>query len=136
MAMLRIVVGLVLAAHAIGHSIGLVQILRWATINPQWNGDSWLLTGTIGSAVTQAVGVIVWSIALVGFVATAGSVVGWLPEIWWPPLAIVSAAASLAGLLLFPVAFPLTSSIGALVIDVVVLGAVVWASWTPSDLAA
>ena len=134
--MLRYVIALVLVAHGIGHSIGIMQSLRIATVNPDWNGDSWLITGFAGTSVTQAVGMLVWTAALVGFVLAAAVVVGWLPATWWPPLAVGSSLFSLAGLLLFPAAFPMTSTLGALVVDMVVLAAVLWADWTPSDLPA
>jgi hypothetical protein len=134
--MLRYVIALVLVAHGIGHSIGIMQSLRIATVNPEWNGDSWLITGFAGTSVTQAVGVLVWTVALVGFVLAAAVVVGWLPETWWAPLAVGSSLLSLAGILLFPAAFPMTSTLGALVVDMVVLGAVLWADWAPSDLPA
>jgi len=134
--MLRYVIALVLVAHGIGHSIGIMQSLQIATINPEWNGDSWLITGFAGTSVTQAVGVLVWTAALIGFVLAAAVVVGWLPETWWAPLAVASSLLSLAGLLLFPAAFPMTSTLGALVVDMVVLAAVLWADWTPSDLPA
>ena len=88
--MLRYVIALVLVAHGIGHSIGIMQSLRIATINPEWNGDSWLITGFAGTSVTQAVGVVVWTVALIGFVLAAAVVVGWLPETWWAPLAVGS----------------------------------------------
>jgi hypothetical protein len=133
---LRYLIALVLLAHGIGHSIGIMQALRITTVNPQWNGESWLLTGFAGSSVASAVGVILWTAAVVGFVLAAGVVVGWLPADWWRALAIGASLCSLAGILLFPAAFPVVSTIGALVVDVVVLGAVLWASWTPSDLAA
>jgi hypothetical protein len=134
--MLKYVIALVLVAHGIGHSIGIMQSLRIATINPEWNGDSWLITGFAGASVTQAVGVVVWTAALIGFVLAAGVVVGWLPETWWEPLAVGSSLFSLAGVLLFPAAFPETSTLGALLVDLVVLAAVLWADWTPSDLPA
>ena len=134
--MLRYLIALVLLAHGIGHSIGIMQTLRLTTVNPGWNGDSWLLTGVAGSTVTNAVGIALWTAAMLGFVLAAGVVVGWLPEDWWRPLAIGPSLCSLAGILLFPAAFPTFSTIGALVVDVVVLGAVLWSQWMPSDLAA
>ena len=134
--MLRIVIALVLVAHGIGHSIGIMQSLRIATVNPQWNGDSWLLTNVGGATVTQVVGVALWLSAMIGFALAAAVVIGWLPETWWAPLAVGSSLLSLAGLLLFPAAFPMTSTLGALVVDLVVLAAVLWADWTPSDLPA
>jgi hypothetical protein len=134
--MLRIVIGLVLLAHGIGHSLGLLGMFKIASVNPAWNGDSWLLTGPAGPTVTQGVGVVLWTMSMIGFVALAGIVFGWLPESWWVPLAVVSSVASLAGVLLFPVAFPTVSTIGAVAVDVAVLVAVLWFHWVPSDLAA
>ena len=43
--MFTFTIALVLLAHGIGHSMGLLQIFNVASVNPQWNGDSWLLTG-------------------------------------------------------------------------------------------
>jgi hypothetical protein len=116
--------------------MGLLQIFKVATISPEWNGDSWLLTGIAGPGATQAMGAVLWTSAMVGFVALAGVVFGWLPEAWWSTLAIGASAASLAGLLLFPTAFPTFSSIGAFAVDVAVLASVLWFHWVPSDLAA
>jgi hypothetical protein len=134
--MLKIIIALVLLSHGIGHSMGLLQVFKVATVSPQWNGDSWLLTGSGGSAVSQIVAVSLWTLAIVGFAALAAVVVGWLPEAWWLPLAVGASAVSLAGLLLFPVAFPLFSTIGAFAANVAVLVAVLWFQWVPSDLTA
>jgi hypothetical protein len=41
-----------------------------------------------------------------------------------------------AGLFLFPVAFPVFSTLGALAANVAVLVAVLWYQWAPTDLAA
>ena len=73
--------------------------------------------------------------AIVGFTALAAMVMGWLPAASFTPVAIVSSVVSLVGLLLFPVAFPTFSTIGALVVDLGVLVAVGWYHWLPSDLA-
>jgi hypothetical protein len=115
--------------------MGLMGLLNVAKPNPDWNGESWLLTGTAGPTVTEIVGAALWIAALVGFTALAGVVVGWLPVAWLQPLAIGASAASLAGLALFPLAFPIFSSIGAFVVDVAVQVAVVWYHWVPSDVA-
>jgi hypothetical protein len=134
--MLKLIIALVLLAHGIGHSMGLLQVFKIATVNPQWNGDSWLLTGPAGMTVTQVVGVSLWTAAIVGFAALAAVIVGWLPEAWFTPLAIGSATVSTVGLFFFPVAFPVFSTIGALAVNVAVLVAVLWYHWIPSDLAA
>ena len=133
--MLKIVIALILFAHGVGHSIGLLQVFKVASVNPAWHGDSWLLTGVVGPNATQAVGAILWTTAMVGFVALAAIVLGWLPASWWTTLAIVASVASLTGLLLFPIAFPTFSSIGAFAVDAAVLVAVLWFHWVPSELA-
>jgi hypothetical protein len=129
--MVKLILALILLAHGIGHSMGLLQAFKVATVNPQWQGDSWILTGIAGQTLTTAIGVVIWSAAILAFTALAGVMVGWLPATWWQPLAIAGAAISLAGLFLFPVAFPTLSTIGALAIDVILLVAVVWQRWSP-----
>ena len=133
--MLRMMIALVLVSHGIGHSMGLLQVFKVATVNPQWNGDSWLLTGPTGPTITNLVAVSVWILAIIGFAAVAAVTLGWLPEGWFAPLAIASSIVSLAGLVLFPVAFPLFSTVGALAANLAVLVAVLWFDWVPSDLA-
>ena len=134
--MLKLIIAIVLLAHGIGHSMGLLQVFNIATVNPQWNGDSWLLTGPAGMTVTQVVGVSLWTAAIVGFAALAAVIVGWLPEAWFAPLAIGSAAVSTVGLFVFPLAFPVFSTFGALAVNVAVLVAVLWYHWVPGDLSA
>jgi hypothetical protein len=131
--MLRVLVALVLLAHGIGHVLGPLQVLRISTVNPEWHGDSWLLSG-LGTTATQLAGLFIWFVALAGFVAVAAVVMGWLPADWWAPLAIGSSVVSLIGIGLFPTAFPTFSTIGAVAIDVVVVIAVTWLSWTPAAL--
>jgi len=134
--MLKVIIALVLLAHGIGHSMGMLQVFKVATVNPAWRGDSWLLSGPAGTTVTQALGISLWTLAIVGFAVLAAVVAGWLPEAWFQPLAIGSAIVSLAGILLFPLAFPTFSTLGALAVNVAVLVAVAWYQWVPSDLAA
>jgi hypothetical protein len=125
------VVALVLFAHGIGHSLGILGATNVATINPDWHGDSWLLTAPLGAGPARAIGVALWSVALVGFVAAAAGVVGWLPAATFGPLVIVAATASIAAIACFPVAFPTFSTIAALVVDVGVILAVVVGRWQP-----
>lgn len=133
--MFKVVIAVVLLAHGLGHSMGLLQVFKVATVNPAWDGESWILTSVAGRVATQAVGGILWTAAIVGFTALAAVVLGWLPTAWFTPLAIGSSVVSLAGLLLFPAAFPTFSTIGALLVDVGLLAAVIWYHWLPSDLA-
>jgi hypothetical protein len=116
--------------------MGLLQVFKVATINPAWNGDSWLLSGVVGTSASQALGVILWSVAMIGFAVLAAVTMGWLPAAWWPPLAVVSAVASLLGVLVFPVAFPAFSVIGAVVVDMAVLAAALYLHWLPTEVGA
>jgi hypothetical protein len=134
--MFKILIALVLLAHGIGHLMGPLQVMKVATVNPTWSGDSWLLTGVIGQNGAQVIGVALWLAAFVAFAALAGVVVGWLPAAWWPSLAIGASLLSLAGVLLFPMAFPLGSTIGAVVVDAIVLVAVLGFHWAPTELPA
>ena len=133
--MLKFVVGVVLIGHGIGHSMGILGVFKIAQVNPAWQGDSWALTNVAGDTVTQLVGAVLWSVAMIGFIALGLVVFGWLPAGWWMPLAIVSSMASLLGVALFPMAFPIFSTVGAVVVDLAVLYAV-WSGWLPSDLPA
>ena len=133
--MLRWFIAIVLLAHGIGHTMGVLQVFKVATVNPEWHGDSWLLTGPIGATLTQAVGVVLWTVATLGFIAVAAAVVGWLPASWFAPAAIASSVLSLVGILLFPAAFPTFSTIGAVAVDLVVLASTTLLHWVPSDLA-
>jgi len=132
--MLKLVIAVVLLAHGVGHSMGILGVAKVATINPEWRGDSWLLTGVAGATLTNAVGLALWTVAIAGFAALAAVVLGWLPEAWFQPLAVGSAVVSLVGVLFFPAAFPLVSTIGAVAVDVAVLVAVLWMHWVPADL--
>lgn len=133
--MVKIALAVLLLAHGIGHSMGLLQVFKVATINPGWDGESWLLTGPAGTTWTHAVGAVLWTASIIGFAALAAAVLGWLPASAFNALAIGSASASLLGLVLFPIAFPTVSTIGALIVDLGVLAAVTWYHWQPSDLA-
>ena len=134
--MVRIVIALVLLAHGIGHSMGLLGVFKVATVNPEWNGDSWLLTGAVGATASHAIGVVLWSVAIVGFAILAAVTMGWLPAGWWPPVAVISAVSSLIVILVFPAAFPPLSVLGAVVIDLACLAAAVWLHWLPTELSA
>jgi hypothetical protein len=134
--MTKLVVALILLAHGVGHSMGLLQVFKVAAVNPAWDGESWMLTRAVGPTLTQFTGVVIWSVAIIGFAAFAGVVMGWLPASWWTPLAIVSSVVSLVGIAFFPLAFPTFSTVGAVAVDVAVLFAVFALHWSPADLGA
>lgn len=134
--MVKIVVAVVLFAHGIGHVLGPLQVAKVAQVNPTWAGDSWLLTSVAGQTASNVVGLVLWVAAMVGFVASAAVVMGWLPASWWVPLAVGSSVVSLVAIALFPAAFPPTSTIGAVIVDIAVLVAVLGLKWAPTALPA
>jgi hypothetical protein len=134
--MVNVLVAIVLVAHGIGHVLGPFQVLKVTRVNPTWTGDSWLLTSAAGQSASNVIGMVLWIAALLGFVAAAAVVIGWLPASWWVPLAVASSVASLVAIALFPNAFPMTSTVAAVVVDVAVLAAVLVFRWTPTTLPA
>lgn len=130
--MYKVLVAGLLLAHGIGHSMGLLQLFNVATVNPDWHGGSWLMTGAVAAPATKLVGGLLWTIAIIGFSALATAVLGWLPSTLIVPLAVGSSIASLIGLILFPVAFPVSSTVGALAVDVAVLIATTY-QWLLAD---
>ncbi|HEY8135833.1 MAG TPA: hypothetical protein VIF08_07305, partial [Candidatus Limnocylindrales bacterium] len=61
--MLRIVLALVLFAHAVGHILGPLQLLGISNVKSAWQGDTWLLSG-LGPTLNQVLGVVLWSVAM------------------------------------------------------------------------
>lgn len=134
--MLKLVIGIVLLAHGVGHVLGIFPVVGVAPMStlPKWTGESWLLPSS-PPTMSHAIGGVLWGVALVGFVLLSFVVFGWLSETWWQPLAVGSAAASLVAVALFPSAFPtLVNVVGAAAVDVVVLVATIAYQWAPSVL--
>ena len=132
---LQLIIGVVLIAHGIGHVLGYFPVMGWASAEG-WSGDSWLLTAPIGTTGANAIALVLWTVPLVGFTLAGLGVLGIaVPATWIRPLAVLAAVVSIAGVILFWNAFPtMTNRIGALVIDVIVLWAVLVAHWPSSDV--
>ena len=129
----RIVIAVALIAHGFGCSMRMFGVSRIVKVNPTWQCASWIPTRLAGQPPAH-LGVSLWVIAVIG-VALGAMALGWPPETCWRPLAIVSSIASFAGLVLFPIAFPVCSSIGALAVDAAVVIAMLWYGWGPGSLA-
>ena len=132
---LKVIIGVVLIAHGIGHVLGLFPIAGWARAE-HWSADSWVLTGFTGPTVTNVLGGALWLTAMVTFIVAGLGVLGlWVPIAWIRPLAVIGAVASIVGLVLFWEAFPETTSrIAALAVDVIVLWAVLLGHWPAEDI--
>ena len=121
---LRIVLAIVVGAHGIGHILFFVPLLGvadWGQATQSWLlADGWLAKGLGG---------LIWLAATLGFAAAAFGI--FQEMAWWRTVAIVSAAVSALGLILFwanPVSSPTFS---ALVFNLLVLGSLLLFHWPP-----
>ncbi|MBN1991412.1 MAG: hypothetical protein JW953_01820 [Anaerolineae bacterium] len=139
---LRILIAGVLAFHGVGHAMGIIPALQLPFFEGQtgawaknWSSRSWLLTPLLGEATSRFLSIILFAVPLIGFIAAALGLMGWLvPYEWWRLLAIVSAVISLVALALFWKAFIylFPHKVGAIAVNVAVLVCLFWANW-PSE---
>ena len=98
---LRLIAGLVLIMHGIGHVMALLPALNIASTE-KWHYRSWLLNGLMGDTLSRVVVVILFGAAMIGFIAAGMGLLDWLvPHNAWQTLAIASAVISLVALALF-----------------------------------
>ncbi|MFN2198408.1 MAG: hypothetical protein ACK2UW_19970 [Anaerolineales bacterium] len=126
---IRILAGLVLIIHGIGHVMALLPAFNIASTEG-WHYRSWLLTGILGESFSRVLVVILFGIPMIGFIAAGMGLLGWLvPQSAWQPLALGSAVLSLVALALFWNAFVMfiPNKVGAIAVNLatlwVVLGA-------------
>jgi hypothetical protein len=136
---LRAIVAFVFAFHGVGHAMGIIPALGIVKTDKasqgwlkNWSSHSWLLTDLVGWRASAILCAVLYGAALVGFVGALLALLGWgVPHDWWRTVAVVSAAISLAALLLFwnglILLFP--HKVGALAINVVTLGCLLALSW-------
>lgn len=130
--LVKLVVGGVIGAHGFGHVLGWMP--AWGI--GRFEGlsiDSWLVSGVLGQAGARLVAGVLFVLPTVGFVAAAAGLVTGQP--WWRQVAVGSAAVSLACTALYPQAYSTSSSVGAVVVNVAVLYAVLVANWDPTRAA-
>lgn len=128
---LRIIIAAVLFIHGIGHFMGVIPAMQLVNVKG-WNSRSWLLTPLIGEATSRVLSAVLFMVALVGFIASAMALLGWLvPHKWWQTLAIVSAVLSLITIVLFWNAFVslIPNKVGALGVDIAVVVCLLMLNW-------
>jgi hypothetical protein len=131
---LRIIIALVFFVHGVGHFMGIMPALGLSSVKG-WSSHSWLLTPLLGEAASRIISIILFAAALVGFLAAALGLMGWLvPHDSWRTLAIVSAVISLIALALFWNAFVslIPNKLGAIAVDVATLVCLLGLNW-PSE---
>lgn len=130
---MRIIIGIAILGHGLGHSMGLFPIFDWTFDEKNWKPDSWLLTKLIGMPLSKVLGFLIWTAAMVMGVMAGLAVFDWLvPQAWFKDLAVWSSVVSLVGLFLFPKAFvAFFNRLGAIVVDVILLVTLLWIPWEP-----
>jgi hypothetical protein len=121
--MLRYLITIALFAHGIGHLLFLTN--SWGI----WKGGdevrSWLFSGMLGAGQTvEGIFGLLWLIPLMGFVAASWRYLTHQGR--WPQLALVSAAISLAMIVLWWGGLVVGSAFFALVFDLAVIAVVLW----------
>jgi hypothetical protein len=122
---IRIITGVVLIVHGIGHVMALLPALN-ITSTDNWHYRSWLLTRLLGDTVSRVLVIVLFGAAMIGFNAAGLGLFGWLvPHSAWQTLAIVSAVISLVSLALFWNSFVafFPNKIGAIAVNIATLWA-------------
>jgi hypothetical protein len=136
---LRAIIALVFAFHGVGHAMGIIPALGIVNVAgsgqgwlKNWSSRSWLLTNLLGDTVSRILCVVLYGLALIGFIGATLALLGWvLPHDWWRTLAVASAVISLAALLLFwnALIFLFPHKVGALAVNVATLVCLLALSW-------
>ncbi len=120
---IRILIAGVLFVHGIGHTLGF------------WKPARSLPFLKVPESTLRLVGGVVWVLVAVGFIVSSMSLYSVLvPAGWWRLLAVVFAAVSLAGLVLFGRSWPIFNFVGASAMNLAVLVALLWLNWPPLDM--
>ena len=123
-----------LLLHGLGHG-GALGALAWIQLSPGSNTGAWLaarswLVPSLSADTATILASGFWIVSLVGFVVTAMSFWGVVvPGDVWRPLAVASAFAAAAGIVLFFGTWPMFNTLAALGMNVAVLVAVLWLRW-------
>jgi hypothetical protein len=96
--LVRYLITIALFAHGVGHLLFLAN--SWGYWKGGEEARSWLFSGTLGAGqAVEGISGLLWLILLVAFAAVSW---GYLThQVWWPQLALVSAAISLAMIILW-----------------------------------
>ena len=132
---IRIIMGIVILLHGIGHFMGVLAVLG-IKISPNHSTHSWLLSGLLPKNILGLV-CLLFSVAAILLFLTAGfGIFDWFDlQPYWQKLALYAAVISLAGLILFWNSFPFLfpNKIGVIIIDLLSIVSIVWMKW-PQEL--
>ena len=85
---IRIITGLVLIVHGIGHAMALFPALNISS-SKKWHHRSWLLSGFVGDSVSRVLVIFLFGAAFLGFILAGLGVLSILvPQSAWQTLAL------------------------------------------------
>jgi hypothetical protein len=130
---LRTIIAILLFVHAIGHIQGIVASLG-VIKSETWNVHSWLFDGLLGEKGSRTLALILFTVTVLGFLATAFAFLGiGLPHNTWRTLAIISAIPSVLCLVAYWNAFAMFfNKIGAIGVNGWILIGLLIMNW-PSE---
>ena len=126
----RLIIGLVVAAHGVGHLYFLIPALGVASWGQNLKAS--LLGSIAQGALVRPVGVLVWLPATAVWVLSGVGVL--MGQAWWRETAVAGAALSLTGVGLFIGGLPLNPTINPVIFNLVTLVALLWLRWPSASL--
>jgi hypothetical protein len=121
----RWVIGVVIAAHGIGHLYFLIPALGLASWEQKM--QSWLWSSIAGGSLVRPAAILVWSLSTGIWIASGiGVLIG---QGWWRNAAIGRSVVSLLGIATFATGLPLNPTINPVIFDLVTLVALLWLKW-------
>ena len=95
----RYLIGVILIIHGLIHIIFEFSITDPSGTGVGWSGQSWIPTNLLGDPIVQAMGKLLWAVAVIGFVAAGVAV--FIKLKLWRTLDILASAVSLLAFVLF-----------------------------------
>ena len=134
--MMRYLAAAILGFHGIGHILAFFPIFGFS-LTDEHSFRSWLLTPVLGNLFAVLIEIILFLCATMGFLGAVSALMQWqIAYAFWQFYALTGAAFSLVGLFLFPRAFPtlFPNLVGAVLVDIAILAALLWLRWPPDLL--
>ena len=127
---LRIIIAIFLFVHAIGHIQGIIASLGVIKLE-NWSVRSWLFDGMLGEKGSRMLAIILFTVCVLGFLATAFSFIGiGIPHESWRTLAIVFAVPSALALVAYWNAFAMFfNKVGAIGVNAWILVGLLLLKW-------
>jgi hypothetical protein len=130
--MLHIIIGVFLILHGAVHIwyVAMARSLVPGEADNIWNGQSWLLTRTLGDQITMTLATIVFPVTTLVFLVAGGALVA--QQEWFATWAVAGAILSIAAIVGFwdgKPDHPIEKGLLGIIIDVGILVSVLYFEW-------